>query len=159
MTAYEAAMAMFAEQSAAYQASVARKASDRHLQFLKALHAQMGTRIDADGIEGGRQMFASLVSAEHMRKVRVGKLIVARERQLDGYGVRGFLAAAADVRKVEKRRAAEAALDADLAYLAREHAEGRVGSTPVCVDAHWSRPVIDPGKLGVIAAAEALGVA
>lgn len=114
---------------AASDASLARKArldADPHMIVLRQCIADLDSPIRSDGMEGGRQMFASLVSPDHFRSLRAGALLRARIHQIDGYHGPALaeLAKAASLRRRER-------LDLALGRQAQEHAEGRVGNVQI----------------------------
>lgn len=98
-----AAFAAIEARGNAYAARASRIASDPRIVFLKAL---LPRQHFADGVSGGKQVFAHLFSVEAVREARVRELICARLNQLDGLHrcAKARLALAAEHRREAARR-------------------------------------------------------
>ncbi len=79
----DAALAMIAANGRKSALRRLRLGADRRLARLNTIAAGLGRRF-ADGVPGGRGVFARLASPEQQNFLRAGALIAARSHQLDG---------------------------------------------------------------------------
>lgn len=97
---------MLADLDVAHKATVARRAredADKRLNDLSDYIAIWADPELSDGMDGGQQVFAQLMSARHWRNLRAKALRIARKQQLFGHrpSVRYWLSMAAIRRKSE----------------------------------------------------------